>query len=869
MNSLFTKTNVSCLLILLSLNVVYAGTSKVGINGSACAYESVNEAIAAASAGDTIYIRPGTYEELLGKIKVDLTLLPSESAGPGFTGCEQEMSSATSATVIVDGQTGTFDSQGGLVQISQSATVTFRHMWLRNTKADFGGVVAVLESSELILDDVLVTDGFASQAGGNIVIENGSNLQLINGSSVYRGVADFVGGAIALFDSSMTVLDGNIGVSNNNGFSQAGTDGGGIYADNSDIFLSRTQAVLQWNEAGRHGGGLYAVNSNVDISNAMITDNSADNSGGGLYLKDSGLDMFNARVNNNSSLSGTGNNGGGGIYLDDVVAEISRTRIIGNSANHMGGGVLAAENTELTLNEDSIIENNLAVISGGGISTSGLLVVDETEVISNSAQSGGGIHCEACTSIDILNNTSIRENQATNGVGGGFNSQLTSDAHISQIVDSEFLNNDSFSDQTDQGYGGAIGFTQGTLNISSTLIQGNQATYRGGAVHAEAESSAQMIININGMVFLENSTTTQQTNDGGGAMYIERADEMKIAQTRFESNNSANSGGSIFFDDTDWFEIKGSLFFENDAIGGGGFIAVFSDGVVKNSRFVNNTALNGGGAISLFLGNELSLINTVFDGNQARFGSAINLTRSELSIDSDYGSGTDQCDPALLGFNQYCSAFINNQASDLSGTITTGGDSSLDLRRTMWTGNTGLEGAVININGVFDLVTLNMENLLIHNNGLAADSASVIELTGDVEAVMHAVTVVDNQGAPLNVPDLTVDLTLTNSILFNNSDAPEVTFGASFTRSCNNSQAPSPSSQAMGGNLGDPLFETTSRGDYRLSIASPSHNACTSGPLSDLDGLFRDDETGFYDQGAFELDGLEMDPDIIFVNNFE
>ena len=45
---------------------------KVGLNGGACAFETITEALAAAVSGDTIFISQGTYPKRLDQIHVDL-----------------------------------------------------------------------------------------------------------------------------------------------------------------------------------------------------------------------------------------------------------------------------------------------------------------------------------------------------------------------------------------------------------------------------------------------------------------------------------------------------------------------------------------------------------------------------------------------------------------------------------------------------------------------------------------------------------------------------------------------------------------------------------------------------------------------------
>ncbi len=106
----------------------------IGINGQPCAFNTFGQALASATSGDTIYVRPSNRIELIGKIDIDLTFVPAEAAGPEFSGCEQEMASAASDTVIIDGNGLNLNDTGGIVEVRNGASVTFRHMWLRNAR---------------------------------------------------------------------------------------------------------------------------------------------------------------------------------------------------------------------------------------------------------------------------------------------------------------------------------------------------------------------------------------------------------------------------------------------------------------------------------------------------------------------------------------------------------------------------------------------------------------------------------------------------------------------------------------------------------------------------------------------------------------
>ena len=80
------KTLISSIVlsILIWLNTTFAGQPIASINGAACSFNTIADAIAAAQPNDVINIKNGTHTQLIGEISIDLTLVASR----GTTGCE-------------------------------------------------------------------------------------------------------------------------------------------------------------------------------------------------------------------------------------------------------------------------------------------------------------------------------------------------------------------------------------------------------------------------------------------------------------------------------------------------------------------------------------------------------------------------------------------------------------------------------------------------------------------------------------------------------------------------------------------------------------------------------------------------------------
>lgn len=870
----------------------------IGINGASCGFFTVASAIAAASSGDTIYIIPSTRTEFIGVVDKSLTFVPSTP------GCAQELTTADSNDVIFDANGFSSNAEGGLMRVTNGATVTIRHMWLRDAIATRGGVIAVVEDSHLILDDALVTDGAVTEDGGNIYVASAagenSRVTLINDSSVYRGTATN-GGAIALANATLTMTDGNIGVSSNNGFSTASNDGGGIHAVDSTITMTTTQSQVIWNQAGRHGGGLYASDSSVTLSNTDVNNNQAVLSGGGIYLVDSTLMATAVLMDSNQATQFATNEGGGALFMSNgSAATLAASTISGNSSANLGGGIAVAQGATLDLSSGTVMSGNASPSSGGAINTVGVVGISDSTLSGNSSGRGGAINCFVCSEIQISNGSLIADNTADKA--GGLDILATSAGAGTQVMiaNSIFRNNvgtDS-GDQLDSG--GAIRMQGGSLTISDSVFDQNSAPVNGGALFAVDRNVAPLeLVSMTNVAMTANTTTVSSTNQGGAGFFIDDAEQVMINDSLFENNQSDNiAGGGMILVSSDVI-VSNSIFNLNSGSLGAGLYMVNNTQVqIEDTMLTNNVASNSGGGLYV-LGGSLTLQGGMLDGNQALIGGGMtlnfltmdirNLQVSNNSATADgggmslrdvsgtvgtrFGQGVDQCDPQSLAADQYCSVISGNSAALDGGGIhvrdSSGGVSDLELSQLVLQANeAGDRGSALFAEAPNSAQVV-LVNSLVVENGTVLEPSSTIEAIENVDLTLSSVTVAGNQGSPLQLNDTMVSATMNNSILHENVVGPQVSFGLTFIRGCNNSQNVNGSSQSMGGALGDPLFTTTARGHYRLAAGSPSRDACVEGPARDLDGLFRPDAQGLFDQGAFEMDGLIMLPDALFEDGFE
>lgn len=255
-----------------------------------------------------------------------------------------------------------------------------------------------------------------------------------------------------------------------------GSRGGGILFNGTGSLTLDTTTV-DANQAGLGGGIAMSPTGNATLAlltNALITNNTAV-FGGGIVTSGAGTTTLtvgpNASVSNNIA-----DNSGGGIFFGTAGSLTITDATVSKNQSYIGGGIqmspISGKNATLTLGHGSVIEQNAATDSGGGILIEGdthLIAVDgQTSVSYNDARNGngGGIKVIAPARADI-GSGGYEENGTIRGV----------------ITSNSAYNGGGISATSNAGEQDAYVQLFSTDAYHPVTLQGNRAEVNGGAIY--------------------------------------------------------------------------------------------------------------------------------------------------------------------------------------------------------------------------------------------------------------------------------------------------------------------------------------------------------------------------------------------------
>jgi len=402
------------------------------------------------------------------------------------------------------------------------------------------------------------------------------------------------------------------------------------------------------------------------VKDGLVTDNTG---GGSLSVSTGDLTIRNSLFTNNLHTTGTSGSGGAIRMIDDGAFVLSDSTFVGNKAQRRGGGIFAGGSVSISITNCTFLLNEVTASSstGGGalwIEGSSLLTLTDSRFETNkvNAHDAGAIrHTSSGTftisGCDFIGNVAGVHGSAiyASGGGGSFSNctfelnacntassgrggtLALANSETVTLIDCRFWTNNVGHEGAGIRHSGT-----GDLFVYDSEFIGNYtrlAGGRGGAVVLARNSTATRT--FSNCVFVANSSTGSGAADGGGALWVDGGQRVRLFDCRFEDNiadgGRAAAGGAILVRDSDpgnRLEVVRCDFTGNWARGPGGAInsvAPLATNSFVNCSFVANRSSgdnnSAGGALQLWGNSAEHLIinSTFFTNTTSRLGGAVIL----------------------------------------------------------------------------------------------------------------------------------------------------------------------------------------------------------------------------------------------------
>jgi parallel beta-helix repeat protein len=269
----------------------------------------------------------------------------------------------------------------------------------------------------------------------------------------------------------------------------------------------------------------------------------------------------------------------------------------------VGGGVLVAGATTFFRN-NRLVSNACQTCLGGGLGlVDGTVTLQDNQIASNHADSGGGVYILGGSAI--LKANALQDNTAA-GSGGG----------LCVVASDVLVDWNTVSGNSADLKGGGILLEASTASLMNNRISANSLSGNGGGVYIDG-----------GDVVMTGNTIAGNTSswNSGGGMYLWHSDAV-LTENVITDNAARREGGGLYLTYSpaqlrDNLVQQNSVNGQNYPDGGGGLYLNYSDAIVDGNRLVDNQA-NDGGAAYLWQSNPV-LSNNVIAGNSAGDGGGL------------------------------------------------------------------------------------------------------------------------------------------------------------------------------------------------------------------------------------------------------
>ena len=189
------------------------------------------------------------------------------------------------------------NGSGGAINInSDSAYVLLNNATFRSNYATQGGAIYInSRTSKVEIINSKFINNTALNCGGAICIESALSVNIFNSSFVNNTALRGFGGAIFTNQS-------NINIRSTNFTSSKAYNGGAIYDNNSNLYI--TKIIANNNTAKYYGGAIYKQEGSSTINSSSFNDNNALNGGAIFAVNATSFNVISSNFTSNKAVYG-------------------------------------------------------------------------------------------------------------------------------------------------------------------------------------------------------------------------------------------------------------------------------------------------------------------------------------------------------------------------------------------------------------------------------------------------------------------------------------------------------------------------------------------------------------------------------------
>lgn len=543
------KILLSTLFIVLGITSnaqIYVDADANGNNDGtswANAYTQLSDAIDASQEGDEIWVAAGVYKPggLAAYRDTTFYLNTNISLYGGFSGSEaniEERGDYKQNPTILSGDVSNNDIPGNF---DDSRDDNCKHVIWTDT----------LITNSTIIDGFYIQNGHTDGADSTGDDRRGGGMlsygaPVVQNCTFTANYGYFGAAAYPRFGAASNIKFRDCEFLNNRG-----QTGGALYINSIDNGLFEN-CKFQQNVSNGSGGAIYNQNSIDSFINCDFIENNAlsDSRGGAIYNVQVLAVYQNCDFNNNEASARTG----GALHITDgdesTFVKINECNFLANIGRWGGAITSYGTNTIVEVNGSDFTLNEASTAGGAlSIGFQATMIIDSSNFESNkSSNVGGAIFLQNDTSALQLTECYLGSNVADDD-GGGIHTFSGSQIEISDCI----FESNSAALGIGGGFGGAISFSEDSLNLASLYIErsefiANFASDQGGAL-----SLVDVDAHVENSLFIYNTVgptgNAGAISNNGSAGVAEPGAPLSLINNTFTFNEGGLAAAVVAWED--------------------------------------------------------------------------------------------------------------------------------------------------------------------------------------------------------------------------------------------------------------------------------------------------------------------------------